>query len=515
MVKNTIFVEFRHPRFAALLPRGELSLQSLKGDIWDSFSPLCMSTDLNSFNPPDSPYSYNGNISLELVGFEIPDIKYESTISVDVIDSHGHLVSLPTAIVRVKIELENLDQEVLDTLTWYQDCVKNIDQNIAISEMMDVIDSLLDAIIKNNNPLKILEDYERKERQFRFLTKRMQDESLQTDILVVQKSSDPLQIGRKLISALSRTFQESNLLSDEDREMVIQIINQVKTNLETNVADTESEDVALQLRLRKSLRLHAISRAIKNENNTTPSGINPDATYLFAKDLFHIIMSHWNNIIRYLKYELTQYWLEEYPIYAAGLFYIKNKVTLDGKEILPYSTAFVRQDILKHHLIDEKKWKSVTSELQDGNVFKTYQLDWTVDGILSQAFSHLVNDELPAAIILGGVALEEAMTRVLYHVNRNEYEKGGLGEKIRKVNRLIGAEAFGYNIADWKHDWKLLNAGNKNTGNGLVQIRTRIQHPEIDSEKIMISRVEVAERILASQRICRALLKWDRYQREN
>ncbi len=516
MKKHMLVANFRHPRFVAILPEKQnLAVEDLTTDLWRYPASVMTSATFENFNPIDSQREYNGSITIKNMAFEVPEGDYEATRRVNVIDMISHRICLPTARLRAEVTIEDLDQTVVNTLQWYANLTRDFDARTVCSQTVNVIDRLLKALIESPEQLsKILLQYQQQEKRFRFLTRKAQEDPtrLSTDVLLIEKPIDSFGVGQSLLIALSEIMGDE---TDTSKEEAIDFLQKMKSNLSALPipADDESQDLGVELRLRKSFAIQSVLKEVRNSQKELPDDVDPKAAEQFASDFFHLLMSFWNRVVRYFKYEESQHWINEYPPHAKGLFYVRNRVTLDDNEILPHVTAHVQQDVLRLHLLDRSKWDGALSSTADGNHLQEYEMDWTVDGILSQALSHLTKDELLASVILSGVALEEAMTRGLYHVDPQHCEQGGLGLKSRKVMDGIGRENLGYDESSWNNDWQLLISGNKETGKGLIQIRTRLQHPEVGVAKSIPGRAEVAERVLAAQRMCRSLLKWERQQR--
>jgi len=516
-LKNHVLeVTFKHPRFAALLPtKRDITVKDLSNDIWQYPKSILSSASFENFSPPGSQLTYDGSISFWNVGFEYPEYNYEATRRVDVIDAGSVHVSLPTARIKAEVNFENLDPRVTKTLQWYGDVIDEPGLSPIHSQIVATLSEILEALVNDSDQATdILSEYEQKEKKFRFLARKIQEDptKLSFDVLQVEKSLDPFRSGQALLAAL---LQAIELDADSLKGEISDILSQTLTNLQSMelLPKEENEEAQAHLRLRKGFMIQSALKEVKDGQRELPEGVNPKLAVQLAQDFFHIVMTHWNNFVRYLKYEESQHWINEYPVYAAGLFYVINKTTLDGKEILPQMSAHVRQEVLRHHLVDKSKWEEILSFTVNGDRLKEYEMDWTVAGVLSQAVSHLTRNELSAAVILSGVALEEAATRALFHVDPKEYDEKGLAHKSHKIHQMIGRESLMYESGDWDSDWRLLNSGNKETGKGLIQIRRRLQHPEVGLKKAMPTRVEIAERVLATQRMCRALLRWERSQR--
>ena len=516
MKNHVLEVTFKHPRFAALLPKKrDITVKDLSNDIWQYPESILSSASFENLSPPSSQLTYDGSISFWNVGFEYPEYDYEATRRVDVIDAGRVYVSLPTARIKAEVTFENLDSRVIKTLQWYRDVIDEPGPSPIHSQIIATLSEILEVLVNDSDQATdILSKYEQKEKKFRFIARKIQDDPtrLTVDVLQVEKPLDPFQLGQSLLAALLQAIEPD---AESPKGEISDILGQTLANLQSIelLPIEENEEAQAHLRLRKGFMIQSALKEVKDGQREIPEGVNPKLAVQFAQDFFHIVMTHWNNFVRYLKYEESQHWINEYPVYAAGLFYVINKTTLDGKEILPQMSAHVQQEILRHHLVDMSKWEEILSFTANGDRLKEYEMDWTVAGILSQAVSHLIKNELSAAVILSGVALEEAMTRALFHVNPEKYDDKGLAHKSHKIHQMIGRESLMYESGDWDCDWRLLNSGNKETGKGLIQIRRRLQHPEVGLKKSMPTRVEIAERILATQRMCRALLRWERSRR--
>ncbi len=513
---HVLVVEFKHPRFAALLPqKRDITVKDLSNDIWQYPESILSSASFENLGPPGSQLTYDGSISFWNVGFEYPEYDYEATRRVDVIDAGSVYVSLPTARIKAEVNFENIDPMITRTLQWYRDVIAEPGPSPVHSQIITTLSEILSALANNSDQaIDILSEYEQKEKKFRFIARKIQEDPtrLSIDVLQVEKPLDPFRLGQVLLAALLQAIEpDAESLKGE----IPDILSQTLTNLQSIelLPKEENEEAQAHLRLRKGFMIQSALKEVNDGQREIPEGVNPKLAVQFAQDFFHIVMTHWNNFVRYLKYEESQHWINEYPVYAAGLFYVTNKTTLDGKEILPQMSAHVRQEVLHHHLVDKSKWNEILSFTANGDFLKEYEMDWTVSGILSQALSHLTRNELSAAVMLCGVALEEAMTRALFHVDPEEYDEKGLAHKSRKIRQMIDRESLMYESGDWDCDWRLLNSGSKETGKGLIQIRRRLQHPEVGLKKSMPTRVEIAERVLATHRMCRALLRWERSHR--
>ncbi len=515
MTKSQFIVEYTHPRFAAIMPAEQiLTVGDLDGDLWHFSDGDITTATFSDLVPPGSEQGYVGSLSISLVGLEVPEIVYESTRRIDVTDIGSYLLPLPTAKLRAEVTLVDLDKRVLETLRWYRTVASENGIGAPQASIDEMIEKLKECFIEDPSRLpEMLSEYQQSERRFRFLARKAREDptSQAVDALLIERPLDPLGMGSQIVRELPGIIEA---LDPQSQQEAIDMLDDLKRRiLSTSIQKPDnSEEYDVALRLRESLRIQKALRKFEDESTRLPNNVDPDATKQFAFDFFHLLMHYWNNAIRYLKYEKSQHWMREYPEYAAGLFYVRNRVSLDGEHILPHVTAHVRQEVLRHNLIQRREWKEIVQATSDAARLERYMLDWTVEGILSQALSHLTKGELLPPIVLGGVALEEAMTRALFHVNPDDYDKRGLGLKIKDVHRMIGREALGYEKSQWKKDWNLLNKGSKEEGTGLVQIRTRLQHPQIGLEKNIPSRKDVAEMILACQRMCNALLKYDRHR---
>jgi hypothetical protein len=511
-----LIAEFDHPRFVGLEPKKQnLTVADLDTDLWEVPESKITSARFEEFEPPNSNYTYDGSLTIKVCAFQVPEFDYEATRRVDVTDTGSHFLPLPTARLRAEVKIENLDETVIKTLKWYSNLTNNFGAETVYKNMLDFIDKIISAVHEGPDQVnKIFSEYEKQEKKFRFFARKVKNDPTTSaaDVLLVERPADPLGVAPWLISEISKLL---NSETDRPQDEAVELLENIRANLsETSAPDVEnSKDLGITLRLRKSFAIQAAIKEVQNGQRELPRGVDPRAAKQFADDFFHLLMHFWNNVIRYFKYEEAQHWVEEVPGHASGLFYVRNRVTLDGTEILPQMTAHVRQEVLRHNLIDRNRWAEVIGVIEDGNRLQDYEMDWTVDGILSQAISHLTKGELLSAIVLGGVALEEAMTRALFHVDPEKYDEKGIGEKIRKVHKMIGPEELEYNQENWIRDWRYLNFGNKETGNGLTQVRRRLQHPKVGLDKKIPNRPVVAEMILATQRMCRALLKYERHQR--
>jgi hypothetical protein len=513
LTSHEIIIEFEHPRFAALIPNKEdISIRDLLTDIWDYPSEVLSKARYNNLSPLDSRFSYDGSIAIEIMGFHIPEYEYEATRNVDVIDIPSYLIPLPTARIKAKLVLDNLNPVIVRTLQWYRKIIENFDEKTVYLEMVDPIASLLKALTEAPETVSdILSKFEGKEKWFRYLARKSKEDPTRhsVDVLLVDKSTDPLRIAYTLLSTLVAVTTDEIESSDEQIE---RLVDRTRSQLKSTEIPIDNESEAYQnyIKLRKSFLLQSVLSEVKKGSRKLPEGVDPTSVGEFANDLFNIVTGFWNNIVKYLKYEEAQYWVNEYPPHAAGLFFIRNRVTFDGEELLPHMTAHVRQQMIKYNQIDNAKWKRIVAATKDGNKLQELQMEWTVDGILSQALAHLTQNELTAAIVLSCVALEEALTRALYHIDPENYESGGLGAKLGKAKGKINRIELEYDEESWTKDFNLLTTNNKQTGKGLDDIRKRIQHPEVGLDKAIPSRAEVAARVLAAQRMCRALLKWAR-----
>lgn len=512
---HVIVAGFSHQRFAALVPRPtRLGIKDISSDLWPYPKGELTTAKFSGFAPRGSTRSYDGSITISNMGFELPELDYDATQAVDVIDTGHNLIALPTIKLEAVVKIENMEPTVLNTLRWYADLTNDIDTSAFYKDLQEFVKRTIDCLHTDPAGLpEFFSEFKAKETKMKFITRKAQEDptKLATDVLRIERTVDPGGALKALMSYLSNAALQGTL-DQEDIEEAVELLKDAQQTLASPIVE-EDEGTAIELRLRKYYAILGALREMKEGKRRMPQGVDPDAARVFAEDLYSLLISFWNRIVRYLKYEESQYWLNEYPEYGSGLFFIRNRVTLDGDEIVPYGTAQVRQEILRENLIDLNRWEGIAAATKDERNLREREIDWTVSGILSQALSHLVANELLSAIVLSCVALEEAMTMSLHHVDPENYDAGGLGAKAAKVKDLIGCKRVGYDRSAWENDWTFLQSGEKETGMGLIQIRQRLQHPEVGMSKAIPERSDVAKRVLAAQRMCRALLDWDRKQK--
>jgi hypothetical protein len=153
----------------------------------------------------------------------------------------------------------------------------------------------------------------------------------------------------------------------------------------------------------------------------TPKGFSYEAAKKFAEDMFYIFRYYMNSVIRYLKYNYYQYWLNEVPESDLGYFYLVHEVSYGNGAFLglrkhedimiPTASHFANIPLIRDDfsLIRKDDWKRIVSDIGSFDTVQEKAAETSASGIFSLSMSEMVSSNLEKAYILAVIGLEEAV----------------------------------------------------------------------------------------------------------
>jgi len=327
-----------------------------------------------------------------------------------------------------------------------------------------------------------------------------------------EKSLEPQET--EFLLRFSSIFE--SLLSMTDKEHVKTGLELVRKEMKSV---TESKSRLLEFQDKDGTRLRwrywseiwdKLSSAQKGTKRK-PAGVDPGLTESFGEDVFRITQYYWNLIIRYLRYEGSQYWLEEIPSYEIGQFFIKNSAS-----ILPYATIQMDLMLISDEVdyVTHEKWNEFLEVTNDITLLERYSGGFEIGGIFSQAMTSLVNKEFEVSAILALIGLDYAMAEVL-PIIRPGFTGSTPGKRIPVVRKEFKVRGK-LNLMDKEyHDsWDVIMHERNKTG--LLFLRNRVVHEELKlSSSDNVLRSDILEMIKTARLLAYRLTAWKKQQSQN
>ena len=445
---------------------------------FDSWSDLFLGNILNiELNSMEKNQQYSGRVSIDLTSLELTGM----IVGVDKITrlqphKSGGYAGLPTAVLKVKIEINNIG---------------------------DLLKKNLSRLIEEANraaPISLLEETLGHR-------ERVNDESQGTDFRS--------QLAKNYLARVSRLQEEFSPVLEElgvTKEVLGSITPEKVMSalpIATNIlAKHETSKEQSRAFLAEFLEIY------KSTVRDFDDSFDVKEVEEFGNHLFLIGKEAINTLIRNLKYNHSQFWLEEIVEDSPGYFYIQNEVFMDSKgPLIPIARHLNTINMLDPmFLISLQDWHQIRSELHAREKLDAL----TIGRILTQAERSLQEGYLEAAVVISHVALEAALTNLIEYVLDGKSPPATIGRKVAFIQCLANGAIpenalFHIDGTDWRLIEGKPKAGKKKPRkyydyeDGLIPVRNDVQHK---SYFPVIGRKRVGEYLLATRRVSSALAKW-------
>jgi len=427
--------------------------------------------------------NYEGYVSISLKQIEstgvIVGIDKRSKFQVQ--KSGGH-AGLPTVHLDVIIDIQNLDSNLLESLSTLLDEATKSDPITLIEELE-----------KDEDKVKQLAESD--DFRARLWAKRMKE------MEIIGTGLEPLV---KQLESIGIRLNELEKLTPEN---ALSLLSQSKTILKQY--DTTPKFIRQQL----TAQYLEYFKGLANQDKSIKCDVNTVET--FGQDLFEIFRNCMNLVISFLKYDQGQFWLEELEP-GAGYFYIETEVKMDGRgPLIPLSRHKHTMEMLDaSFLLTENEWGLIKEELQKYNVLTDHRL--SIGRIFTQAEIALEDAHLEAAIAIAHVAFEASMNQILDYFFVDKVPVSGFGKKVGLLQFIMEKASFaGLDSKDYYDLWRLIDGKPKDNRtnprkpwdyeDGLLPVRNDLQHR---SEFPDVTPRRVGEYILAARKLARHLDRW-------
>ena len=445
---------------------------------FDSWSELFLGNVLDiELKNMEKKQQYSGEVSIEITDLELTGtiVGVDRVTRLQPHKSGGH-GGLPTAILKVKIDIANIG----DLLK------RNLSKLIEEANRAHPI-SLLEEVL--TRPERENDELQKTDFRFQLLKNYMERTS---------KLQDGLS---PLLKELGVTKEVLDSITPEKALSILSIATNMLSKYETS--NEQSRGFLAEY-------LEIYKTTIRNFDNS----FDVKEIEEFGNHFFLIAKEAINTLIRHLKYNHSQFWLEEIVEDSPGYFYIQNEVFMDGKgPLIPVARHLNTINMLDSmFLISLEDWNQIRNELHAREKLDAL----TIGRILTQAERSLQENYLEAAVVISHVALEAALTNLIEYMLDGKSSPATIGKKVAFIQCLsksaISEHAL-FHIDDT--DWRLIEgkpkAGKKKPRkyydyeDGLIPVRNDIQHR---SYFPIISQKRIGEYMLATRRISLALAKW-------
>lgn len=469
--------------FAALETMGDASRKDGKPfDSWGlSYLGEILRLNLNELRRLKTTRCYEGHVSISLRKLESTGVmvgvdrksKFQSQ------KSGGH-AGLPTVYLDVEVEIRDLQPIVLESL------------------------STLIEEASQSNPVLLLEELGKDAEKTKYLS---ETDDFRTQLWKNrQKQMEKLEAG---LGPLLKQLEKMGVPIDELKkltpEKAFSLLPQVTTTL-------SQYDTTPRIMRQIAAQYLEIYKGIASKDKSAKCDVT--AVETFGNDFYEIFRHCMNLLVRFLKYDQGQFWLEELEP-GVDYFYIDTEVKMDGKgPLIPLSRHKHSIEMLDAtFLLSEDEWVTIKKELQKYDVLIESRL--SIGRIFTQAEIALVDTHFEAAIVIAHVAFEASMNRVLEYFFTEKIPHG-FGRKVGLLQFILERASLAGLDSETYHDlWRLIDGKPKpNKRNprkpwdyedGLLPIRNNLQHrtefPEISSKR-------VGEYISAARRLARHFDRW-------
>lgn len=417
---HRIVARFTHPRFAAI----KLPIKTRNVALGEETYPLpeekrpLIRDSFDEFSLPDSALSFSGSIDIYQEGCFLPSFPYESTRSVDVMNTPAGWVPVPTIRVRAELLLDSIPETILRTLEWY----RKLASEVSAGGLESLLSALADGTFASESSLtKWTDQLDTFEYRMKLLG-QLSDEKWQVFHRKIARNSPAAGYMKRALGVMAELFgpdlqdvtRNDREKADEGRKKLLEMEGEFAELIDPQY-----------IRRRKYLRILGELERIEREEVTPPEGVSPEECREFAYALFELIANRWNRVVDYLKYNEYQHWVERYPTRFRELFYIDNEVTLDGEEIIPFATSHYLLAInrLESHYIDAEKWKRMIESF-DNPAESSVTVEKSIcNSLFSESLQRLSENELAAAVVIAGTGLENVLTYALWAYESEDSER--------------------------------------------------------------------------------------------
>ncbi len=354
-----------------------------------------------------------GTITITLDNIDVPGITLGEHFEVLFADSKHGGCQIPRANFTIRIELEKYNKNARTGLRWNAGLVRNFDWKHHIKENL---------------------------KQGFALAKRILDDADYAPTHTEKKQYEKWERTITLLETLKgEGFTRNNLGALQSE--VEKLIPRFAEFREADDKDGGS---------RRSILASSLDEAPKKMEGFRDKKVERgflDAQEL-AKYVFRVFRYYMNKVIRYFKYERMHHWLKEIRESESGYFFIKNRVTWNGQEIVPYGVHSVIMSMLKMDEVymDETDWWNSVEIVDDPDALDRYAEGFELGGIFSQTYEALAESKLEQAVILAITAIEAELNFILEDQRRkpkcidNPFSpKDKMGRETTAVGYMMGS----------------------------------------------------------------------------
>jgi hypothetical protein len=515
----TFHIIFRHPKFAALKAEEVPSDEKLDGEkLWPYPTEPLIVYRFEDFHAPNCSREYTGEIVINPVKFELESFARNIDRELDMQKTPHGYIRLPRAVVEATIKIEDVPTKISQTLLWYSKLVEHIDYETIAKEELEKLPELVTAIFGGEEELLAFATKNKRDPNLIHVLARTDDEEYDGDfedrLSRYKKILEPKEV--EVLTAFGNMFAPllASAGADELAHSLEILNNQLPMMIKAQANYTKSQDSdGKKLRWRYWKEISENITKIFAGTKKKPQNVDPESTELFGEDLFHLLRHYWNLVIRYLRYERLQYWLEEFPSYELGQFYINNSVTVNCNVVIPCVSIRMELMLITDEIeyLDQEKWIETIQTTQDMQLLEKYSGGFEIGGIFSQSLRSLIDREFENAVILALIGLDSAMSEIM-QIIRPGFKGSTPGQRIPVVRKEFKVRGMlDFSEDDFDSSWNIMMNGKEKKG--LLFLRNEVVHddrklPSSDSDL----RADILQMIKTARLLAYRLSIWKRTQ---